>query len=106
MSEDQKNGRSGDWTPSYEVILDAITFPRDRLGEPLDMTKEQFDRFLNHERAEAIRDVATGFIDWDILYGHSPETDEYREDMKTVSYLNRRADGLEGKGDYAKISSI
>lgn len=88
------------------MVLDALTYPRDRLGEPLDMTKEQFDRFLNHERAEAIRGVATGFIDWDILYGHEPETDKYREDMKNVAYLERRADGLEGKGEYAEISDI
>lgn len=103
MSEAQKNARGEGWTPTYEVVLDALTYPRDRLGEPLDMTKEQFDRFLNHERAQAIRDVATGFIDWDILYGHEPETDQYREDMKTVAYLERRADGLEGKGVYAGI---
>lgn len=98
MSEAQRKARGENWTPSYEVILDALTYPRDRLGEPLNMTKEQFDRFLNHERAEAIRDVSTGFIDWDILYGHSPETEDYREAMKTVAYLGRRADEIENKG--------
>lgn len=98
MSEAQKAARGSNWTPSYEVVKDAVTYPRDRLGEPLDMTKEQFDRFLNHERAEAIRHVATGFIDWDILYGHEPETDDYREAMKNVAYLERMADEIEEKG--------
>lgn len=99
MSEEQKTGRGETWTPTYEVLLDALTYPRDRLGEPLDMTKEQFDRFLNHERAEAIRGVATGFIDWDILYGHEPESEQYRENMKTVDYLEHQADRLETVSD-------
>lgn len=61
--------------------------------------EKEFDRFLDHERAEAIRYVATGFIDWYILYGHSDETDKYRENMKIVEYLMREANKLDGKDD-------
>lgn len=91
--------RSKEWTPTYEVVLDAVTFPRNRLGEPRDMTREQFDRWLNLQRANAIRNAATGFIDWDVMYGHEPETAQYREDMKSVEYLNREADKIQA-GDY------
>lgn len=37
-----------------EVVRDAVTYPRKRLGEPRDMTAEQFDRWL----AEVVREAS------------------------------------------------
>lgn len=54
-----------------------------------------FERVIRAAQAHAIRDVATGFIDWDILYGHEPSTPEHEEAMKTVDYLERMADEIE-----------
>lgn len=64
---------------------------------------EAFDKLMRKIQADAIRDVATGFIDWDILYGHEPETEDYREAMKNVAYLERMADRLECRGVYAGL---
>lgn len=80
------------------VWLSTVAFDDER-----EAYGEAFDKLILKIQADAIRDVATGFIDWDILYGHEPETEDYQEDMKTVVYLERRADGLEGKGVYAGI---
>lgn len=44
-----------DWTPTYEVVLDAVTFPRERLGEPRSMKKVEFDRWLAKVEAESYR---------------------------------------------------
>lgn len=38
--------------PTTEVIRDAVTFPRDRLGEPLDISAERFDAWLASVKAE------------------------------------------------------
>ena len=42
-----------DYTPTTEVIRHAVTFPRERLGEPRPIKPEAFDRWLNEIRAEA-----------------------------------------------------
>lgn len=42
-----------DYTPPTEVIRDAVSFPRERLGEPRPIKPEAFDRWLNEIRAEA-----------------------------------------------------
>lgn len=46
--------------PTTEVIRDAVTFPRDRLGEPLDISAERFDKWLNSVKAQAVREAG----DW------------------------------------------
>ncbi len=49
-------------TPTTDVIRDAVTFPRDRLGEPLDISPERFEAWLARVRrdakAEALREAA------------------------------------------------
>lgn len=84
--------------PTTEVIRDAVTFPRDRLGEPLDISAERFDAWLNIVKAQAIRDVATGFIDWEVVYGHEEATPETEASHATADYLNDCADRIE-KGE-------
>jgi len=42
-----------DWTPTTEVIRDAVTFPRERLGEPRPIKAAAFDRWLEQVKAEA-----------------------------------------------------
>lgn len=39
--------------PTTEVIRDAVTFPRNRLGEPLDISAERFDKWLASVKADA-----------------------------------------------------
>ena len=43
---------SDDYTPTTDVVRDAVTFPRRRLGEPRDMTEAAFDRWLAAHDAE------------------------------------------------------
>ena len=43
---------SDDYTPTTDVVRDAVTFPRRRLGEPRDMTEAAFDRWLAARDAE------------------------------------------------------
>lgn len=45
--------------PTTEVIRDAVTFPRDRLGEPLDISAERFDKWLAGVKAETLREAAS-----------------------------------------------
>ena len=42
-----------DYTPTTEVIRHAVTFPRERLGEPRPIKPKAFDRWLEQVRAEA-----------------------------------------------------
>ena len=46
-----------DYTPTTEVIRDAVSFPRERLGEPRPIKPEAFDRWLEQVKAEARADV-------------------------------------------------
>ena len=41
-----------EYTPTTDVVLDAVTFPRRRLGEPRDMTEAAFSRWLAGPDAE------------------------------------------------------
>ena len=50
-------------TPTTDVVRDAVTFPRRRLGEPRDMTEAAFDRWLAAHDAE-IRETATREERW------------------------------------------
>ena len=43
---------ANEYVPTTDVVRDAVTFPRRRLGEPRDMTDAAFDRRLTaHTRA-------------------------------------------------------
>lgn len=42
-----------DYTPTTLVVKDAVTFPRERLGEPRPIKPEAFDRWLEQVKAEA-----------------------------------------------------
>ena len=46
-------------TPTTDVIRDAVTFPRDRLGEPLDISPERFEAWLARVRRDAQREAYT-----------------------------------------------
>lgn len=43
-----------DYTPTTEVVRHAVSFPRDRLGEPRPIKPEAFDRWLAQVKAEAV----------------------------------------------------
>ena len=47
-------------TPTTDVIRDAVTFPRDRLGEPLDISPERFEAWLARVRRDAAREALDG----------------------------------------------
>lgn len=49
-------------TPTAEVIRDAVTYPRDRLGEPLDISAERFDAWLAQMKRDAARGALDGLI--------------------------------------------
>ena len=40
-------------TVTEDVVRDAVTFPRRRLGEPRDMSVEKFDAWLQQVKDEA-----------------------------------------------------
>lgn len=40
-------------TPTTDVIRDAVTYPRDRLGEPLDISGPRFDAWLAQVKRDA-----------------------------------------------------
>ena len=42
-----------DYTPTTEVIRHAVSFPRERLGEPRPIKPEAFDRWLEQVKSEA-----------------------------------------------------
>ena len=56
-------------TPTTDAIRDAVTFPRDGLGEPLDISPERFEAWLARVRrdaaANALYEVATDIDNYD-----------------------------------------
>jgi hypothetical protein len=58
-----------EWTPVTEVIRDACTFERNRLGEPRAMSVEAFDRWLAEVRAKAWDE---GYAQGDRALGRDP----------------------------------
>lgn len=54
-----------------------------------------FNAFIAKTKADAIRDVATGFIDWNVVHGHSSETEESKRGFENHAYLEREADRIE-----------
>lgn len=49
-----------DYTPTTEVIRQAVSFPRERLGEPRPIKPEAFYRWLEQVKAEARHE---GFVE-------------------------------------------
>lgn len=58
----------------------------------------EFEDWLNSVKAQAIRDVATGFIDWDVMNGHEETTPETEASHATADYLWNQALRIE-KGE-------
>ena len=46
-------------------------------------------------KAEALRDVATHFIDWDVMHGHEETTDAIDVSHNTADYIMREANRIE-----------
>ena len=66
-------------TPTTDVIRDAVTFPRDRLGEPLDISPERFAAWLARVRRDAAREALDGLaIDLAVTSGYT-EAEEVRD---------------------------
>ena len=57
----------------------------------------EFDRFIAKIKADAIREAASGFVDWDALRGDAQVTPEIEESHKSANYLMREADRIEGE---------
>ena len=53
---------------------DAVTFPRDRLGEPLDISPERFEAWLARVRRDAAREALDGLAD--VHRRHASESDQ------------------------------
>jgi len=45
--------------------------------------------------AAALRTAATGFLDWDVVFGHEPTTPAAEEGFRAAEYLERQARGIE-----------
>lgn len=58
-------------------------------------TKEQFDRAIAKIKADALREVAAGFIDWDVIYGNAVATPEIEQSHRAATYIEREADKIE-----------
>lgn len=63
MTTEQRRALA-DTIPTTEVIKDAVTYPRDRLGEPLDISGDRFDSWLARVRREAAREALDGLSAW------------------------------------------
>jgi len=59
MSTDQRRALAAT-TPTTEVIKDAVTYPRERLGEPLDISPERFEAWLAGVKRYAAREALDG----------------------------------------------
>lgn len=46
------------YVPTVEVVRHAVTFPRERLGEPRPIDGAAFDRFIEKVKADALRETA------------------------------------------------
>ena len=60
-----------------------------------DMEELMFNRAIAKIKADAIRDAASGLIDWDIMNGQESPTAESNISHSNAAYLMRIADGLE-----------
>ena len=53
MADNEQRRALASTVPTTDVIRDAVTFPRDRLGEPLDISGDRFDAWLARVRRDA-----------------------------------------------------
>jgi len=74
-----------DYIPTTEVIKDACTFPRERLGEPRNMKPEDFDRWLEQVKEEA----------WDQGFAHSVRTNFHSRMPRLEDNPYRKEQGSE-----------
>lgn len=56
------------YVPTVEVVRDAVTFPRQRLGEPRPISGEAFDRFVAKIKADSLREAAAELEDREHCY--------------------------------------
>ena len=61
MSTEQRRALAAT-IPTTEVIKDAVTFPRDRLGEPLSISDERFEAWLRSVRRDAADEAWTDCV--------------------------------------------
>lgn len=64
--------------PTTLVVRDAVTFPRERLGEPLDISGEKFDAWLDGVKREAAREALDGLAEKEREL-HSRDPEAYKE---------------------------
>ena len=80
MSDEQRLALA-DATPTTETIKDAVTFPRDRLGEPLDISGERFDAWLREVKRRAYDEgYEDGRADGNCLSVTPPADRPYRKE--------------------------
>ena len=91
MTTEQRRALA-DTIPTTEVIRDAVTFPRDRLGEPLDISPERFEAWLARVRRDAAREVGQ------YIERHHP--DGLTEKTTVLGYIDTAADRM-GRGIHA-----
>lgn len=69
--------------PTTEVIKDAVTYPRERLGEPLDISAERFDAWLARVRRDAARSALTEYARYAVehawRYSTPPDPSYFRD---------------------------
>ena len=95
------------YTPPTEVIRHAVTFPRERLGEPRPIKVEAFDRWLEQVKSEAreegkrarplptrdeIADELSGWLIWSGYYQTRVDIDEARDMADMVLALLKGQD--------------
>lgn len=84
-----------DHTPDFHEVRGAYIS-----GLPAMFTEKrvaEFDRFIAKVKADALREAAAGFIDWDALRGDVQVTPEIEASHKSANYLMREADRIEGE---------
>lgn len=87
---------SEQYTPSLEELSDYYIEGRLQMHDGFQpANEEQFDRAIDKIKADAIREAASGLIDWDVMYGDEAETLVARVSHSNVDYLMRIADELE-----------
>ena len=60
------------YTPTTEVVRDAVSFPRERLGEPRPIKPEAFDRWLSRVKFEAWKEGrSAGLQQFDIWHAEA-----------------------------------
>lgn len=86
-------------TPSLEDLRGDWVWAQRTFG-PTGETgyNEAFHRAINKIRAKAVRDAASGLVDWDIMHGHEPETSVSKVSHANSAYLMRVADDFERGG--------